>query len=166
MRVADRRRFGERGAGLLELAAAMPLLALLLAAVGTSFAFGVRAYAFLLSDWEMQREAGFAMERMTADLRYAEDAEVLNGRLRVRCRQTSEAAQWVEYARTSGEMPRMTRNSQPMTGESTLGPIAMTRFEAERVGARTMRLRLDAENRLTGRAFSLETAVTWPERGA
>ncbi|MBQ8698358.1 MAG: hypothetical protein IJ521_05110 [Schwartzia sp.] len=44
----------ERGAGLLELVAAMPLLVILCAALATAFVFGLRAYLFLLGDWELQ----------------------------------------------------------------------------------------------------------------
>ncbi len=42
----------------------------------------------------------------------------------------------------------------------------MTHFSAEVIGARTILLRLGGENRLTGHAFALETAVTWTGKGS
>ncbi|MBR5381589.1 MAG: hypothetical protein IK136_03100 [Oscillospiraceae bacterium] len=156
----------ERGQGLLELLVSMPLVVILLIALGTAFAFGVRAYVFLMGDWELQKQVAFAMERMTTDLRYAENATVSGDTLRVLCRMTNETAQWVEYTRTTEDMPRMMRSSQPMTGESSLGSIAMTRFTAETVGPRTIFLRLCGENRLTGHTYELETAVTWTGKGS
>ena len=144
----------------------MPLVVILLIAMGTAFAFGVRAYVFLLGDWELQKQVAFAMERMTTDLRYAENATISGDTLRVLCRMTNETAQWVDYEMTAEDLPRMMRSRQPMTGESSLGMIAMTRFAAEAVGPRTIFLRLRGENRLTGHIYELETAVTWTGKGS
>lgn len=155
----------ERGAIFLELAVAAPLLGLLCVAIGTIFIFGVRAYALVLSDWSLQEQVGYAMERMTADLRYAEDVKVQNGRLRVLCRESSGDAHWVEYERTVEAQPRIRRGSQPLTGQSTLGAIGMKTFEAEIVGERTAFLRLVGENQWTGQVYELETAVTWTGKG-
>ena len=149
----------------MEIAVATPLLALLCVAIGTVFVFGVRAYALVLSDWSLQEQVGYAMERMTADLRYAENAKVQDGKLRVLCRESSGAAHWVEYERTAETQPRIRRDSQPLTGQSTLGAIGMKTFEAEIVGERTVFLRLVGENQWTGQAYELETAVTWTGKG-
>ncbi|MBO4853283.1 MAG: hypothetical protein J5477_06605 [Schwartzia sp.] len=157
---------GESGAGLMELVVAMPLVVLLSAALAAAFAFGLRAYLFLLSDWALQEQVSYAMERMTTDLRYAEDAKIENGRLRILCRAVSGSPQWVAYERTQEARPRIRRDSQPLTGESTLGEIVMRSFEAERIDAKTVFLRLVGENLLTGQTYELETAVTWAETGA
>ncbi len=158
-------RGDERGTAILELVAAMPLVVVLSAALATAFAFGLRAYLFLLSDWALQEQVSYAMERMATDLRYAENVKIENGKLRVYCRAVSGSPQWVEYERTGEVRPRLRRDSQPLTGESTLGEISMQRFEAERVDARTVFLRLVGENHLTGQTYELETAVTWAETG-
>ena len=151
----------EKGTGFLELVAAMPLIVLLVAALGTTFAFGVRAYLFLLGDWALQDQVGYAMERMTTDLRYAEDVKLDGGRLRVLCRAANGPAAWVVYEATRESWPRMMRDSQPLTGQSTLGKIVMRQFASKFVGDRTVLLRLIGENLLTGRTYELETAVTW-----
>ena len=155
------RQAGERGSVLLEMAVAAPLLAVLAAAVGTMFLFGVRSYLLVMSDWVLQEQVSYAMERLTADLRYAEDAKAENGRLRVLCREVSGDAHWVEYDRTLEEQSRIRRDRQPLTGQSTLGAIRMQRFEAERIDERTMFLRIVADNEWTGQSYELETAVTW-----
>ena len=158
-------RGSEKGTGVLELVAAMPLIVFLLAALGTVFVFGVRAYLFLLSDWALQEQVGYAMERMAADLRYAEDVKMEGGRLQVLCRATSEPAAWVVYEATQESWPRMMRGGQPLTGQSTLGKIVMRQFTAKPIGDRAVLLRLVGENLLTGRTYELETAVTWTGKG-
>lgn len=160
-----RRCGGEKGAGLLGLVAAMPLIGLLLAAFGTMFVFGARAYFFLLSDWALQEQVGYAMERMTTDLRYAEDVKLDGGRLRVFCRATDGSPAWVVYEKTKEMQARIMRDSQPLTGQSTLGRISMREFKTERVGDRTVLLRLIGENLVSGRTYELETAVTWTGKG-
>ena len=158
------RRASEQGGILLELAVATPLFALLAIAIGTIFIFGVRAYALVLSEWSLQEQVGYAMERMTADLRYAEGAKMEGRKLRVLCRESSGAPHWVEYERTDEAQPRLRRGSQPLTGQSTLGAIGMKTFVAE-VDGRTVFLRLVGENQWTGQTYELETAVTWTGKG-
>ena len=156
----------EKGTGFLELVAAMPLIVLLIAALGTTFAFGVRAYLFLLGDWALQEQVGYAMERMATDLRYAEDVKLDGGRLRILCRAANGPAAWVVYEATRESWPRMMRDSQPLTGQSMLGKIVMRQFAPKFVGDRTVLLRLIGENLLTGRTYELETAVTWTGSGS
>lgn len=151
----DRR---EKGAALLELVASMPLIAALAAAVGTTFIFGVRAYYFLMSDWALQEHVSYAMERIVTDLRYAEDAKNEGGCLKIRCREVGGPVQTVTYERTNETVPRIRRDSQPLTGQSTLGQIAMEDFHVE-VGGPSVFLRLAGKNLLTGQTFTLETRV-------
>lgn len=156
-------RTRERGAALLELVVSMPLFAALFVALGTAFVFGVRAHLFLLSDWALQEQVGYAMERMVADLRYADDAEIEGHRLRIHCRGVSGPLQWVSYERTNEAVPRIRRDSQPLTGQSTLGQIKMKEFEAkwdDDARRRAVFLRLAGENTLTGQTYALETMVT------
>ena len=158
-------RGGEKGSGVIGLIAAMPLIGLLFAAFGVTFVFGVRAYLFLLSDWALQEQVGYAMERMMTDLRYAEDVRLDGGRLKVFCSAADGPAAWVVYEKTQETQSRIMRDSQPLTGHSVLGPIAMREFRAERVGDRTVLLRLIGENLMTERTYELETAVTWTGKG-
>ncbi len=143
----------------------MPMMVMLIAALGTVFAFGVRSYLFLMSDWALQEQVGYAVERMASDLRYAEKVLIADGRLKVYYRPGSGGAQWVEYEKTRERYPRIMRDDQPLTGQSILGLIAMRDFELEMVGMKTVFLRLEGENTLTGRKYELETAVTWPGEG-
>ena len=145
----------------MEIIFAMPLITVLLIALGTSFAFGLRSYLFLLGDWTLEEEVSYAMERMTSDLRYAEDVKIEGAKLRVLCRLTSGPATWVEYEKTNEEEPRIRRDRQPLTGESKTGRIAVRDFELRLLGERTIYLRISGENLITGRTFELATAVTW-----
>ena len=148
----------EKGAALLELVASMPLIAALVVALGTAFVFGVRAYLFLMSDWALQEQVGYAMERMVMDLRYADDAKIEGGVLKIHCREVGGPLQWVLYERTNETVPRIRRGSQPLTGQSTLGKIAMEEFRAE-IGTQDVFVRLAGKNMLTGQTYTLETMV-------
>lgn len=155
----DERYLREKGAAFLELVVSMPLIAVLSVALGTAFVFGVRAYLFLMSDWALQEQVGYAMERIVMDLRYADDAKMEGNRLKIHCREVSGPLKWVEYERTNETVPRIRRGGQPLTGQSTLGKIAMEEFHVE-VGTQAVFLRLVGKNTLTDQSFSLETMVT------
>ncbi len=151
----------EKGAGLLELVAAMPLIAILFAGIGTAFAYGFHAYICLLSDWTLQEQVGYAMECMTADLRYAEDVKIDDGKLRVFCRAAGGPAEWVRYEKTRETSARIMKDGQPLTGQSTMGTITIERFEIEIPFERTVVIHLAGKNQLTDQTYELETAVTW-----
>ncbi len=152
----------QKGAALLELAASMPMIAALSVALGTAFIFGVRAYIFLMSDWALQEQVGYAMERMVMDLRYAEKAQIEGKRLRIYCRGVGGSVRSVVYERTNETVPRIRCDSQPLTGQSTLGKIAMEEFEATFFDSREQAvfLRLAGKNTLTDQTYTLETMVT------
>lgn len=143
----------------MELIASMPLIAILLVALGTAFVFGVRAYLFLMSDWALQEQVGYAMERIVTDLRYAEEAKMEGNRLLIHCREIGAPLKWVEYERTNEAVPRIRLGDQPLTGQSTLGKIAMEDFHVE-VGTQTVFVRIAGKNLLTDQSYALETMVT------
>ena len=157
--MSDNRRKREKGAAFLELIASMPLIAILLVALGTAFVFGVRAYLFLMSDWALQEQVGYAMERIVTDLRYAEEAKMEGNRLLIHCREIGASLKWVEYERTNEAVPRIRLGDQPLTGQSTLGKIAMEDFHVE-VGTQTVFVRIAGKNLLTDQSYALETMVT------
>lgn len=157
--MSDNRRKREKGAAFLELIASMPLIAILLVALGTAFVFGVRAYLFLMSDWALQEQVGYAMERIVTDLRYAEKAKMEGNRLLIHCREIGAPLKWVEYERTNEAVPRIRLGDQPLTGQSTLGKIAMEDFHVE-VGTQTVFVRIAGKNLLTDQSYALETMVT------
>ena len=157
--MSDNRRKSEKGAAFLELIASMPLIAILLVALGTAFVFGVRAYLFLMSDWALQEQVGYAMERIVTDLRYAEEAKMEGNRLLIHCREIGAPLKWVEYERTNEAVPRIRLGDQPLTGQSTLGKIAMEDFRVE-VGTRAVFVRIAGKNLLTDQSYALETMVT------
>ena len=157
--MSDNRRKREKGAAFLELIASMPLIAILLVALGTAFVFGVRAYLFLMSDWALQEQVGYTMERIVTDLRYAEEAKMEGNRLLIHCREIGAPLKWVEYERTNEAVPRIRLGDQPLTGQSTLGKIAMEDFHVE-VGTQTVFVRIAGKNLLTDQSYALETMVT------
>lgn len=159
------REGSEGGYGLLSLLVAMPLTALLLASLSVVFSLGIKSYAYMLSDWEMQRQVQFAMEHLRYDLLYALQVKEKGGKLSILCRDTSAAPEWVRYELTEESRPRMMRNHQPVTGESMLGDILITQFSYRRQGERTVFFMIAAQNLLTDHTYALESAVTMPRDG-
>lgn len=151
----------ESGAGLLELMAALPLLSIMLVSFGLLLALGVRQYTFMISDWQLQREVRFVVERISYDLLTAQAVSQSGGRLRILC---SGSEGWVEYRLTSETIPRVMRNSQPMTGESMMGRIKISALEVRESEGHVLFFRVKGENVLTGHEFELESAAIWPGR--
>ena len=152
----------EAGFSLLELLVALPVIATLLLSCSAAFLWGVKSYAAIMSDWELQNQVRIPMESIARDLAYAEKVKPSGKKLYSLCRATSETPQWVEYTITAGSMPKLTRDRQPLTGESSLGNIRILRFDYRIEKARTVYLEIIGENLLTRHTFRLETAVTLP----
>jgi hypothetical protein len=152
----------ESGFSLLELLITLPVIVALLLSCSMAFLWGIKSYAAIMSDWELQNQVRIPMEAIVRDLAYAERVRPLGKKLYILCRATSETPQWVEYTITASEMPKITRDQQPMTGESSLGNIRILRFDYRIEKTRTVYLEIMGENLLTRHTFRLETAVTLP----
>ncbi len=155
-----RGKWSEAGQSLAELAVALPLIALLLGSLAAALGWGLRSYASMLGDWEIQNQVRFSMERISSDLMYAYRFESAGGRLRILVHDAGGTPQWIEYVLSNDERPRLMRNSQPMTGGSRLADLAVSEFEFRPAGTRTLFFRIKGENLQTGRVFELESAVT------
>lgn len=161
----------EAGTGLLELLVAMPLITALLIAFGVVLCWGIKSYVYTRSDYELQQQVRVPLERIVYDLSCAEEAVTYgSGRLVVTCRNfNSQSVQVAYHLDDPGkEYPKIMRNSnnnpQPMTGETKLADIKITKLFFAVTG-RTVYVEISANNRLTKRNFSLHTAVTLPEKG-
>lgn len=154
----------ERGYGLMELVAALPLASLLLFALGVLFFMGIKTYVYMVSDWELARQVQFSMEHIRHDLLYAVAVKEEAGKLKIYCREAAGPAKWVEYRLSSDSMPRLMRNEQPVTGGSSLGNILITGFSYRKEGTRTVLFQVMARNQLTDHTYGLESAVTLPRQ--
>lgn len=154
----------ERGYGLMELMAALPLASILLCALGVLLFMGIKTYVYMLSDWELVRQVQFSMEHIRHDLLYAVAVKEEGGALKIYCRDAAGPAKWVEYRLSSEAMPRLMRNAQPVTGGSSLGDIHITAFQYKKEGTRTVRFHIKGRNRLTDHTYALASAVTLPRQ--
>lgn len=149
----------------MELLVAMPLLTMLLAGMAAAVGFGLRSYVRVRSDSELVSQLRVPLERLTRDLSCAEDVKILGSRLYVYCRNSSEAPQWVCYELADGDKawPKVSRAGQPLTGDSRLGKIRISRMSFE-IDGRTVYVELSGSNLLTKKECTLHTAVTLPYR--
>lgn len=158
----------EKGAGLLELVVAMPLISAMLATFAVLLCFGIRSYVFTRSDFELQEQVRIPLERIVRDLNNAEEAKVVDNKLAIQCRNSTELL-WASYylANSDKVYPKIMRswknNPQPLTGETKLADIQIKKFYSE-VKDRTVYIEIAANNLLTKTEFALHTAVTLPEK--
>lgn len=156
----------QQGMALLELLIAMPLLSILLVSLGTAFLWGVKLYFFAVSDWELQEQVRISVERIVRDITYADSVKLVGEEVRIWIKDDDTTGQkYVVYTINGSRLPEITKNSQPMTGQSRLGEIGITKFHFRMQGARTVFIEIEGENTLTKRKFLLETAATMMKKG-
>lgn len=156
----------QKGMALLELLVAIPLLSILLASLGTAFLWGLKFYFFAVSDWELQEQVRISIERIVRDITYADRVKLVGEEVRIWIKDDETTDQkYVVYTTNGSRLPEITKNSQPMTGQSRLGEIAITKFNFRMQGTRTVFIEIEGENTLTKRRFLLETAATMIKKG-
>lgn len=161
MRADLRNRRRQRGLSLLSLIIAVPLMTMLLWSLGTFALSSVRNYNRLRAETELVSELSFAMERICRDLSYAEYIDINSVRLRVRTKQTVEAADYVSYNQDTGSSCRpIRRNGQPLTGDSDAGRVVIKEFTYRQTGPRTVEVAIAGEIREYNLFYRLHTAVT------
>ena len=57
----------------MELTVSLPLFAMLLVSLAVLFGWGIKAYFYMISDWQVQRDVQFAMQRISEDVRFGEN---------------------------------------------------------------------------------------------
>lgn len=156
----------ENGFSLLEMVVAMPLITILLLSLGAILCWGLRSYVYLKGDYELISQVRIPLEQVERDLRYAEDIKILSGGLYIFNRNANGVSQTVEYklsnpGRVNSKISRM---SQPITGNTSLADIRITKFDYKLIGERTVYVEIEGMNFLSGKRYSLHTAVTFPRK--
>ena len=140
-----------------ELIISLPLNIMLLLAIVALMTFGFRLYSSSAGDWDVLEHVREPAEGIVMDIRYCEDFRILNDGIMVTIVHGDGTSKENRYRLKSG---RLFRNGQPLMGDSMLSKVMVTEFRAERVDAYHVALKLEAENKLTGRAFAIDTTVT------
>ena len=140
-----------------ELIISLPLNIMLLLAIVARMTFGFRRYSSSAGDWDVLEHVREPAEGSVMDIRYCEDFRILNDGIMVTIVHGDGTSKENRYRLKSG---RRFRNGQPLMGDSMLSKVMVTEFRAERVDAYHVALKLEAENKLTGRAFAIDTTVT------
>ena len=167
----------ESGQSLLELLVSLPIITMLLISLGGGFLYIMRIYMQELSEWELQNEIRTAMERITADMSHAQTVTIdtLNGQSRLQITQqnsslTDHSLRQITYWTANHNQAWrivINANTMPLTGESILGKVNITRFYCHEVAdhAGLFHLEIAGQSLLTQSTFSLSTAVFVPHMG-
>lgn len=148
---------------LLSRVLSLPVVVMFCIALVTSFFFATQKYFALLGDWEVHRQVQFVAERLFYDLSIAEELKDNFGSYEIYQayqKNGNFSRQYVYYDYSQREInPRIHRNSQPLTGETIIGTIAMTEFSLKKISPNVVQFSITGENRKTQHKFSIQSAV-------
>lgn len=145
---------------LLEVLIALPLLSMMLLSLGTAFLLLLRLYFYNLGDTELQEQLRLAAVDVVMDLSYADRVEVQEAGVRIWSRRRSGGQAWIEYqVKNPRAVGEITKNTQPLTGDSVHGDIRITKFHCSKLNERTILVEIEGVNKTTGKIFAIETAA-------
>lgn len=147
----------EKGFSMMELSVSLPLFAVLLLSLTVIFGWGIKSYFFMVSDWALQRDVQFSMKRICNDVMFADRVECDSGRITIYGKTSDNKTTRVNYELTRENFPRIRRNSQPLTGESSLGTIEIEEMDFDAVGEVGLYIHIKGRNRATGHEYELRT---------
>lgn len=148
----------EDGFSLIELSVSLPLFAVLLLSMAVLFGWGIKSYFYMVSDWELQRDIQYSMKRISSDIMFANHVEYGSGYITISGNPDSNLSTPVKYELTRENLPRIRRNKQPLTGESTLGVVEIEQMDFEMVGQSAVYIHIRGKNRITGHSYELRSA--------
>jgi len=145
---------------LLEVIVALPLLSIMLLSLGTAFLLLLRMYFCDLGDGELQEQLRLAAVNIVTDVSYADRVEVQQDGLKIWSRRRSSGQGWINYRlKDPLSVGKITKNTQPLTGDSIHGDIRITKLHCSKMNERTLLLEIEGINKTTGKIFSIETAA-------
>ena len=146
----------QSGYGLVELMVSLPILILMLLSLSAAFLWFLKSYLLVFSEFELHNQVRMPMERIAHDLTYADQAALLSDGIRIFVWNSQGNKDWVVY---TFENSRIYRDTQPLTGDTRIGDMVITKFQCEQKEPRNIYIEIEGKNLTTGYTFSLETAV-------
>ena len=165
----------QRGFALLETVVSIPLLVMLLMALGATALWGMQHYLSILADAELQQEVQLAFERVVEDMLEAKEIRPLPGwqegyaiyKTMPAENGGAEKTVWMTYKLNTIEGTHKLvceDAAAPMTGDHSLARVTITEFtcEPDAGAAGLYRIRLTGKSEVTEHVYSLHTAVYLP----
>ena len=157
----------QKGALLVEMLVAMPLLCFLLLTIGTAFLLLMKFYSVYLGDLELQQQMRFAVLSMTRDITSAKTVEVSTDKLEITTERHLEQTKQILYElNTRPTINRLMKDNQPLTGESQVAAISITKFHCKKIKNHIINIEIEGVNKNTNKKISLETAVVMLMNGS
>lgn len=155
----------ERGTSFLECLTALPLLAIVFTAFALLLTSVTKDIVCLLADWELQQEICLVTQRLERCLASADKVEFYGTggqTISIRCREPGnpQRERWYTYTvkQSTYQPARVTENTQPLTGDSSLGQTEITAFDCHYDGKGVFAIRVAGKSRVSKHDFALETA--------
>jgi len=150
----------KKGASLIELLVAMPLLCFLLLTIGTAFLLLMKFYSAYLGDLELQQQMRFAVLSLTRDIAAAKSVEISMDKLDITTERHLDQGKQILYELNTGQtINRLMKDNQPLTGESRVATISITKFNCKKVKNNIINIEIEGVNQNTNKKISMETAV-------
>jgi type II secretory pathway component PulJ len=157
----------KNGASLVEMLVAMPLLCFLLLTIGAAFLLLMKFYSVYLGDLELQQQMRFAVLSMTRDIAAAKAVKISSDKLEITTERHLEQEKKILYELNTGQtISRLMKENQPLTGESRVAAISITKFNCKKVKNHIINIEIEGINQNTDKKISLETAVVMLANGS
>ena len=159
----------------MELAAALPVLVLMLCVLGYSFLWAMNRFRLEIADWVMQEELRDAMERVVEDARPARRVEIDTdawgfSRIKLIKRASTEEGEapfdiYSAEQAGGGLVRKICRGgtSYPITGDSIFAKMTIVRFYGKWKEPATLRIEMEGMSLVSRRRFQLKTEIFLPE---
>lgn len=146
-----------RGSSLLETVIGMALLAVLLAALLKMLGGAVITTEYVLTGIEMREEAVGVIERLEHEMALADKLVISDKGSGVTITRDGKMSYYkLDNQKAEG---RITKNTQPVTGENTKLEISFKKFLLTPVSANAVKLELLVRNQKTNQELALETII-------
>ncbi|MBO6179470.1 MAG: hypothetical protein J6O04_09865 [Selenomonadaceae bacterium] len=166
--VKQKTGLNENGFLLLENILSLSMLCLLTAAICGTVVWALDKARDIEGDLELLRELSYVMERITADADFADKVEIYNDAdnegMRIYYRKSPNEEEKIFYGRAKapgGNHYRIYAHDEkgPITGDSLLGQVNITKFKANKVSEHIISIELSGISQITKRTYDINTAV-------
>lgn len=170
----------ERGHSLFELSLSLPIMIVLTLTLGAMFLWTMKAFIYEMADWEMQEELYTALQRVSGDARTASSISINHKKLihdgtdhaycslsiwKPQCYPSTEKTMIYYSAEQPDVVWKLYRNntSEPITGDSILSDVHLTRFHCEIIPPAILRIEIAGKSGITRHTLETSAEIFMPE---
>ena len=170
----------EQGHSLFELSLSLPIMIVLTLTLGTMFLWSMKIFIYEMADWALQEEMYTALQRVAGDARAASSIKIRHKKLiyegddhaycsivlwKSQCYPSTEKTRVYYEAYQPDVIWKLYRNNtnEPITGDSILSDIYLTRFHCEIIPPARLRIEIAGVSGITKHRLETSAEIFLPE---